>query len=97
MDMSAAFNYERTRTHKTPNCRDNYLPDDEDGEQERPKRKKGKGEGVFSCQILWAIKDRTWSTANHQGSIDNRLGGGISYSCAEVYLFDDCNLNTQAT
>lgn len=52
MDMSAAFNYERTRTRKTPNCRDNYLPDDEDGEQERPKRKKGKGEGVFSCQIL---------------------------------------------
>lgn len=45
---------------------------------------RSKGEGVFSCQILRAIKDRTWATANHQGSIDNRLQAGISYSCVEA-------------
>lgn len=50
MDMSAAFNYERTRTHKTPNCRDNYLPDDEDGEQDRPKRKKAKERGCSAAR-----------------------------------------------
>lgn len=35
---TAVFNYEHKRPHKTPNCRENYWPDDKDGKQRRPKQ-----------------------------------------------------------
>lgn len=53
-------------------------------DQSEKAKEKNKEGGLFSCQILRAMKDRTGSTAKHQGSIDNRPQGDISYSCVEA-------------
>lgn len=44
--MVAVFNYEHKCAHKAHNCRDNYLPDDEDRKQTGPKCEAKEGGAV---------------------------------------------------